>query len=96
MPEARKSRFYKDLEVWQVSLDLGKNIYEVSGEFPPVKRFGLTRQIHRAAVPLPSNPAEGQFRNAAKDFAQSFSMALGSAAALKTQINYGQGNMTFI
>ena len=86
MPEGRKSRSYKDLEVWQVSLELVKNIYEITGKFPASERFGLTQQIRRAAVSIPSNVAEGQFRNSSKEFKQFLSVALGSAAELETQL----------
>ena len=86
MAEVRKSRSYKDLEVWQVSLDLVKAIYQVTGKFPSSERFGLTQQIRRAAVSIPSNIAEGQFRNSPKEFKQFLSIALGSAAELETQL----------
>ena len=86
MPEVRKSRSYKDLEVWQVSLDLVKCIYEITDKFPSSERFGLTQQIRRSAVSIPSNIAEGQFRNSSKEFKQFLSIALGSAAELKTQL----------
>jgi len=86
MPEGRKSRSYKDLEVWQVSMELVKNIYEITGKFPSSERFGLTQQIRRAAVSIPSNVAEGQFRNSSKEFKQFLSVALGSAAELETQV----------
>jgi four helix bundle protein len=86
MPEGRKSRSYKDLEVWQVSLELVKDIYEITGKFPSPERFGLTQQIRRAAVSIPSNIAEGQFRNSSKEFKQFLSVALGSAAELDTQL----------
>ena len=82
----RKSRSYKDLEVWQVSLELVKAIYQITGKFPSSERFGLTQQIRRAAVSIPSNVAEGQFRNSSKEFKQFLSIALGSAAELETQL----------
>ena len=54
--------------------------------FPPQKTFGLVQQIRRAAVSIPSNIAEGQFRNYTKEFKQFLSIALGSAAELETQL----------
>jgi len=86
MAEVRKSRSYKDLEVWQVSLELVKAIYQITGKFPSSERFGLTQQIRRAAISIPSNVAEGQFRNSSKEFKQFLSIALGSAAELETQL----------
>jgi four helix bundle protein len=86
MAEVRKSRSYTDLEVWQVSLELVKAIYQITGKFPSSERFGLTQQVRRAAVSIPSNIAEGQFRNSTKEFKQFLSIALGSAAELETQL----------
>jgi four helix bundle protein len=86
MAEARKSRSYKDLEVWQLAVELVKDIYLVTGKFPASERFGLTQQIRKASVSIPSNIAEGQFRNSSKEFKQFLSVALGSAAELETQL----------
>jgi four helix bundle protein len=86
MIETRKSRSYKDLEVWQLSLKFVKDIYQVTGKFPSSERFGLTQQIRRAAVSIPSNIAEGQFTNSSKEFNQFLFVALGSAAELETQL----------
>jgi len=90
MAEVRKSRSYKDLEVWQVSLELVKAIYQITAKFPSPERFGLTQQIRRAAISIPSNVAEGQFRNSSKEFKQFLSIALGSAAELETQLIIGR------
>ena len=81
-----KSRSYRDLEVWKRSIALVKDIYEVTSQFPPAENFGLVPQIRRAAVSIPSNIAEGQFRNYTKEFKQFLSIALGSAAELETQL----------
>jgi four helix bundle protein len=86
MAEVRKSRSYKDLEVWQVALELVKAIYKTTSKFPSSEKFGLTQQIRRAAVSIPCNVAEGQFRNSPKEFKQFLSIALGSAAELETQL----------
>ena len=53
---------YKDLHVWQKSIDLVVRVYHIVGEFPPEERFVLGRQMRRAAVSVPSNIAEGQAR----------------------------------
>jgi four helix bundle protein len=86
MLEVKKSRSYKDLEVWQVAVELVKSIYEITEKFPWVERFELTQQIRRAAVSIPSNIAEGQFRNSSREFKPFLSIALGSAAELETQL----------
>ncbi len=86
MAEVRKSRSYKDLDVWQVSLELVKAIYKITANFPSSEKLGLTQQIRRAAISIPSNVAEGQFRNSSKEFKQFLSIALGSAAELETQL----------
>jgi four helix bundle protein len=81
-----KSRSYRDLEVWKRFIALVKDIYDATSQFPPAENFGLVQQIRRAAVSIPSNIAEGQFRNSTKEFKQFLSIALGSAAELETQL----------
>jgi four helix bundle protein len=85
MTGVEKSRSYRDLEVWKRSIALVKDIYEATSQFPPSENFGLVQQIRRAAVSIPSNIAEGQYRNSPKEFRQFLSSALGSAAELETQ-----------
>jgi len=58
-----KSRTYRDLEVWKLSIDFVKKVYQVTHNFPASEKFGLINQIRRAAVSIPSNIAEGQGRN---------------------------------
>ena len=55
-----KSRSYKDLEVWKLAVDLVKAVYQTTSKFPASENFGLTNQIRRSAVSIPSNIAEGQ------------------------------------
>jgi four helix bundle protein len=86
MQEVRKSRSYRDLEVWKLSLLLVENIYKVTAKFPASENYGLSQQIRRAAVSIPSNIAEGQFRSSPKEFRQFLSIALGSSAELETQL----------
>ena len=81
-----KSRSYKDLEVWKLSIELVKEIYRITEKFPPSEIYGLTNQIRRAAVSIPSNIAEGQERNSAKEFRQFLAIALGSVAEIETQL----------
>ena len=76
---------YKDLIVWQKSIILVTDIYKVTRDFPPQETYGLTSQIRRAAVSIPSNIAEGNSRNTKKDYSQFLRIAYGSAAELETQ-----------
>lgn len=77
---------YRDLEVWQRSMHLAKRIYEVTQKFPGDERFGLTIQLRRAAVSVPSNLAEGHARFGAGEFSRFLSIAMGSVAELETQV----------
>lgn len=77
---------YRDLEVWKKSIDLVELIYWVSKNFPPEERFGLTSQVRRAAVSVPSNIAEGAAQTGTGEFLQSLSVASGSLAELETQV----------
>jgi four helix bundle protein len=81
-----KSRSYRDLNVWKLSIELVKDIYHVTAKYPPVEIYGLTNQLRRAAISIPSNIAEGQGRNSFKEFKQFIAIALGSSAELETQL----------
>ena len=81
-----KIRSYQDLIVWQRSVDLVVKIYELTDPFPIEERFGLTSQIRRSAVSIPSNIAERQARNTKATFANQVDIALESAAELETQL----------
>ncbi len=77
---------YKDLIVWQRSIELVERIYAATADFGPDERFGLVSQLRRAAVSVPSNIAEGNARRSTKDYARFVAMALGSVAEIETQI----------
>ena len=77
---------YKDLLVWQKGISLAKSIYRLTQNFPSEEKFGLTAQMRRAAVSIPSNLAEGQARHTSGEFVQFISHAEGSAAELDTQL----------
>ena len=79
-------RHYRDLIAWQKAMDLVVLIYEATEKFPPRERFGLTNQVRRAAVSIPSNIAEGQGRHATRDFLRYLSMAYGSLQEVETQL----------
>lgn len=77
---------FKELEVWRRAIELVASIYELSGGFPESEKFGLTNQLRRAAVSIPSNIAEGSARHHAKDFIHFLRIADGSAAEVETQL----------
>ena len=77
---------YRDLLVWQKSMALVKDIYKITAGFPSEEKFGLTSQMRRAAVSVPSNIAEGQARNTTGEFVQFNSYAEGSLADLDTHL----------
>ncbi|MDI6853802.1 MAG: four helix bundle protein [Deltaproteobacteria bacterium] len=84
--EKLRSRSYRDLEVWKLSIELVKEIYRITNEFPVSELYGLTNQVRRAAVSIPANIAEGQARSSPKEFKQFLSVAFGSAAELETHL----------
>jgi four helix bundle protein len=86
METPKKVTHYKDLLVWQKSMVLARETYKVTASFPADERFGLTSQMRRSAVSVPSNIAEGQARQGAREFLQFLSHASGSLAELDTQI----------
>ncbi len=77
---------YRDLEVWQKGIQLAKAIYQLTMSFPSEERFGLTNQMRRAAVSIPSNIAEGHARLSTAEFQRFLAIAMGSVAELETQI----------
>lgn len=77
---------HKDLDVWKEAVMLVKKIYELTSVFPKEEIYGLTSQIRRAVVSIPSNIAEGAARNSTKEFIQFLYIALGSCAELDTQL----------
>lgn len=77
---------YRDLIAWQKAMDLVDQVYRASKTFPDEEKFGLTQQMRRAAVSIPSNIAEGQGRESKKEFARFLSIAHGSLRELETQI----------
>ncbi len=77
---------FKELKVWQEAMELAKEIYALPRLFPAEEKFGLTSQINRSAVSIPSNIAEGAGRNYDKEFLQFLNVAMGSAFELETQV----------
>lgn len=77
---------HKDLEVYKNAIDLVTEIYNLSKSFPKDEIYGLTSQIRRASVSIPSNIAEGAGRNHNKEFIQFLYIASGSLAEIETQL----------
>jgi four helix bundle protein len=77
---------FKDLIVWQKSVDLVIEVYEFSKQLPKHEQYGLISQMQRAAVSIPSNIAEGYKRNYSKEFIQFLAIANGSSGELETQL----------
>ena len=80
-----QSHNFRELKVWQLARSLVKDIYQLSSSFPEDERFGLTSQLRRAAVSIPSNIAEGSGRSD-KDFVRFLSISLSSAYEVETQL----------
>jgi len=79
-------RNYRELKVWQHSIELSASIYQLTSGFPKEELYGLTSQMRRAAVSIPSNIAEGHSRESTKEYLHHLSFALGSLAELETQL----------
>lgn len=77
---------YRDLTVWQRGMELAEEVYRATGAFPRDERFGLTSQMRRAAVAVPSNIAEGQGRGTPRDFVRFLQIAHGSVREVETQV----------
>ena len=86
MNEQTRPKHYKDLLIWQKGMKLCKLMYRLTSEFPSDERYGLTSQMRRAVVSVPSNIAEGQARQGTREFLQFLSHAEGSLAELETQL----------
>ena len=77
---------HKELDVWNKAIGFVVEIYEITKSFPKEEMYGLTNQLRRAAVSIPSNIAEGAARNSDKEFIHFLYIALGSSAEVETQI----------
>ncbi len=77
---------YQELKVWQVGIEITKAVYHLTTRFPKDELYGLTSQIRRCAVSIPSNIAEGHSRDSKRELARFTSIAKGSLAELETQL----------
>jgi four helix bundle protein len=86
---------FRDLRVWQASMDLVELVYQASASFPRHETFGLSSQLRRAAVSVPSNIAEGHTREHLNEYIHHLSMAHASLAEVETQIEIA-GRLRYI
>jgi len=77
---------HKDLDVWKRSMDLVEEIYKATSNFPSSEIYGLTNQLRRASVSIPSNIAEGAARKGNKELLYFINVAIGSVAEIETQL----------
>lgn len=81
-----KVQNYKELIVWQKSIELVLEIYKITKQFPPEEKYGLSSQMQRASVGIPSSIAEGACRNHTAEFKQFCGISFASCAELETQV----------
>ena len=81
-----KLKSYRELEVWKVSMEFVTEIYQITSKFPSSELYGLSAQIRRCAVSIPSNIAEGAGRKNTREFIQFLYISNGSLSELETQL----------
>jgi four helix bundle protein len=81
---------YRTLAAWQRAVELAITVYEVTKRFPAHERFGLTQQLRRAAVSVPSNIAEGRGRGTRRDYRHFLLQARGSLFELETELHIAE------
>ena len=81
-----KLKSYKELQIWKVSMDFVVEIYKLTDKFPSSELFGLTSQIRRSSVSIPSNVAEGSCRKNTKEYIQFLYISNGSLSEVETQL----------
>lgn len=92
-------RNFKELKIWQKGFDIAIKSYRLTSTFPKEEKCGITSQINRAAVSIPSNIAEGSSRSSDKDYNRFTEISLGSSFELETQVlisqtlNFGEKNL---
>ncbi|MCY2927421.1 MAG: four helix bundle protein [Planctomycetota bacterium] len=88
--EPERIRSYRDLKAWQLARELVKHVYDVTKKFPREELYGLTQQLRRAAVSVPSNIAEGSGRGGLRDYIRFLQTGRGSLREVETQIFLAQ------
>jgi four helix bundle protein len=84
MRDMSKLESYRDLEIWKISMQLAREVYQITEGMPKHEIYGLTSQIRRASVSVPANIAEGYGRNHRKEYVQFLGVANGSLKELET------------
>lgn len=83
---AEKIKNFRDLNIWQLGIEIVEDVYKISKDFPQHELYGIVSQIRRSAVSIPSNTAEGFARKHNREYKQFLYITLGSCAELETQI----------
>ena len=81
-----KKHNFREIKIWQESLVMVKEVYEFSSKLPTEEKFGITSQINRSVVSIPSNIAEGSGRTTNKEFVRFLEIAISSSYELETQL----------
>ena len=81
-----RMKTHKDLDVWKLGISLVKDVYILTSQFPKSENYGLSSQMQRCSVSIPSNIAEGAARQGKKEYIHFLYISLGSLAELETQI----------
>ncbi|HCK22838.1 MAG TPA: hypothetical protein DHW15_11975 [Bacteroidetes bacterium] len=81
---------FKELHIWQESMELVKEIYIITSAYPEAEKFGLVQQMRRAAVSIPSNIAEGAGRNSLLEFKRFLTISISSSNELETQLGISE------
>jgi four helix bundle protein len=89
-PPSPQIKSFRELRVWQAGMDLVEQIYRLTQTFPAAEMYGLTSQMRRASVSIPSNIAEGHTREYRKEYLYHLSVAQASLAELQTQVEIAQ------
>ena len=84
--EAAEVKDFTDLRVWRSAMDLAEEVYRLTWTFPKQEQYGLSNQLQRAAVSVPSNIAEGHGRSQSGEYVRFLNIARGSLAEMKTQL----------
>jgi four helix bundle protein len=84
--EGHNTKTHRDLEIWQLGIDLVTKIYKFTKNFPKEEIYGLTSQMRRAAISYPSNISEGAARDSINDYIRFLYISMGSLSELETQI----------
>ena len=77
-------RSHRDLNVWQLGMEIAEQVYALTQSFPSEEKFGITNQLRRAAASVPANIAEGNGRDSTKEYLRFLSIAVGSLAEIET------------